>query len=66
MGPNWLARIATARHARALGTGLLALAAVVQATAWAAASSAASSVVANAALFSLLALASTVPLIFLR
>ena len=66
MGPNWLARIAATRHARALGGGLLALAAVVQATAWAAVSSAASSVVPNAALFSLLALASTVPLIFLR
>jgi signal transduction histidine kinase len=66
MDPNWLARTAAARHARALGGGLLALAAVVQATAWAAVSSAASSVVPNAALFSLLALASTVPLIFLR
>jgi signal transduction histidine kinase len=66
MDPDWLARIAAARHARALGGGLLALAAVVQATAWAAVSSAASSVIPNAALFSLIALASTVPLIFLR
>jgi signal transduction histidine kinase len=66
MGPNWLARIAAARHARALAGGLLALAAVVEATAWAAVSSTGSSVVPNAALFALLALASTVPLIFLR
>jgi signal transduction histidine kinase len=66
MGPNWLARIAAARHARALAGGLLALAAVTQAMAWAAVSSAASSVVPNAALFALLALASTIPLIFLR
>ena len=66
MGPNWLQRIAAAPHARALTGGLLALAAVVQAVAWAAVSSAASSVVPNAALSALLALASTVPLIFLR
>jgi signal transduction histidine kinase len=66
MGPNWLARIAAARHARALAGGLLALAAVTQAVAWAVVSSTGSSVVPNAALFALLALASTVPLIFLR
>jgi signal transduction histidine kinase len=66
MGPNWLARVAAARHAPAAGVGLLALAAVIQAIAWAAVSSAPGSFVPNAALFFLLALAATVPLIVLR
>jgi signal transduction histidine kinase len=66
MGPNWLARVAAARHAPAAGVGLLALAAVVQAVPWAAVSSAPGSFVPNAALFFLLALAATVPLAVLR
>ena len=66
MGPNWLARVAAAPHARAAGVGLLALAGVVQAFAWAAVYSPGSGKASNAALFSLLALAATVPLILLR
>ena len=66
MGPNWLARLAAARYAPAAGVGLLAGAAATQAIAWAAAYSAPGSMVANAALFCLLALASTVPLSVLR
>lgn len=66
MGTNRLARIAAAFQPRAAGVGLLALAGAAQAIAWAAASLAPGDVVPNAALFSLLALASTVPLIFLR
>ena len=66
MGPNWLARLAAARYAPAAGVGLLAGAAVAQAIGWAAAYSApGSSIIANVALFGLLALASTVPLIIL-
>ena len=67
MGPNWLTRLAAARYAPAAGVGLLAGAAAAQAMGWAAAySPSGSSIVANAALFGLLALASTVPLIILR
>ena len=66
MGPNWLARLAAARYAPAAGVGLLAGAAATQAIAWAAAYSAPGSMVPNAALFCLLALASTVPLSVLR
>ena len=66
MGPNWLARVAAAPHAREAGVGLLALAGVVQAFAWAAVYSPGSGKVNNAVLFSLLALAATVPLILLR
>jgi signal transduction histidine kinase len=67
MGPNWLARLAAARYAPAAGVGLLAGAAVAQAMGWAAAySTPGSSIIANAALFGLLALASTVPLSILR
>jgi signal transduction histidine kinase len=66
MGPNWLARLAAARYAPAAGVGLLAGAAVTQAIAWAAAYSAPGSMVPNAALYCLLALASTVPLSVLR
>ncbi|HMD91789.1 MAG TPA: histidine kinase [Trebonia sp.] len=66
MGPNWLARLAAARYAPAAGVGLLAGAAVAQAMGWAAAYSApGSSIIANVALFGLLALASTAPLIIL-
>jgi signal transduction histidine kinase len=76
MGPNWLARIAAARHAPALGVGLLALAACGQAIGQAAALAAGQTQAlvgggaGEAALYAvplcLLALAATVPLIFLR
>ena len=58
MGPDWLARITTARHAPAIGVGLLALAAFGQAMGQA--------TVPYAILLGLLALAATVPLLFLR
>jgi signal transduction histidine kinase len=58
MGPDWLARITAARHAPAIGVGLLALAAFGQAMGQAA--------VPYAILLGLLALAATVPLLFLR
>jgi signal transduction histidine kinase len=64
MGPDWLTRIAGARHAPELGVGVLALAAAAEAIARAAASSSAGS--PGSVLFCLLALASTVSLIFLR
>jgi signal transduction histidine kinase len=66
MGTDRLARTAAAFQPKAAGVGLLALAGVAQAIAWAAASFAPGDVIPNAALFSLLALASTVPLVFLR
>jgi signal transduction histidine kinase len=67
MGSNWLARVTAARHAPAAGVGLLALAGVVQAIAWAVAYSVPGSARPNnAALFALLALAMTVPLAILR
>ena len=58
MGPDWLARITAARHAPAIGVGLLALAAFGQAIGqarW-----------PYSILLGLLALAATVPLLFLR
>ena len=58
MGPDWLARIAAARHAPAIGVGLLALAGFGQAVGQAA--------VPYSILAGLLALAATVPLLFLR
>ena len=58
MGPDWLARIAAARHAPAIGVGLLALAGFGQAVGQAA--------VPYSILLGLLALAATVPLLFLR
>ncbi len=61
---DWLARIAAARYAPAAGVSLLALAGAIQAIA--SAPSAPDDLIPNAALFCLLALASTVPLLFLR
>jgi signal transduction histidine kinase len=58
MGPDWLARITAARHAPAIGVGLLALAAFGQAMGQAA--------VPYSILLGLLALAATLPLLFLR
>ena len=58
MGPDWLARITAARHAPAIGVGLLALAGFGQAVGQAA--------VPYSILAGLLALAATVPLLFLR
>ena len=58
MGRDWLSRITTARHAPAIGVGLLALAAFGQAMSQA--------TVPYALLLGLLALAATVPLLFLR
>jgi signal transduction histidine kinase len=58
MGRDWLARITTVRHAPAIGVGLLALAAFGQAMGQAP--------VPYALLLGMLALAATVPLLFLR
>jgi signal transduction histidine kinase len=66
MGPNWLARITTARHAPAIGAGLLGLAAAGQAIAYAVSTAVRGDVVPYAALLCLIALAGTVPLAVLR
>jgi signal transduction histidine kinase len=68
MTPDWLARAAAARHAPAAGVVLLALAAVAQAAAEAAGKygTGGTEVALNFAPLCLLALASTVPLLFLR
>jgi signal transduction histidine kinase len=73
MGPNWLARIMAARYAPALGGGLLALAAFGQAIGLAVAAGrqpgatiSAPQAVLDGVAFCLLALAATVPLLFLR
>ena len=50
MGPNWLARMTAARHAPALGAGLLGLAAAGQAIAYAASTTAGGALVPYAAL----------------
>ena len=63
MGPNWLARITTARSAPAVGAGLLGLTATGQAIAHAAPATAVGDVVPYAALLCLIALAGTLPLV---
>jgi signal transduction histidine kinase len=66
MGPNWRARLTTARHAPAVAAGLLGLAAAGQAIARAVSTAAGGAVVTDAALVCLLALAGTVPLAVAR
>jgi len=63
MGPNWLARITTARYAPAVGAGLLGLAAAGQAIADAASTAVAGYVIPYAALLCLIALAGTLALV---
>ena len=67
MGLNWLARVAAARHAPAVGVGLLALAGIAEAIARTAAFAPPADSVMNALFLCLFVLATTVvPLIFLR
>jgi signal transduction histidine kinase len=66
MGPNWLARVTTARYAPTVAAGLLGLAAAGQAIARGVSTATGGAVITYPAFVCLLALAGTVPLAVLR